>query len=230
MGAALPWIMGISTAAQVNQMVNPNLNGHNATMQANQEREQQQANVLTFDQAQQQASQQLNPIFDEHLEKTMQGIDRGNINRGFYGQLPGDAMRNDRALDVQRARTQQIGGMANSMVGQSQENSLRQQAMTMQNLQQQLAQSRAQTSQYGQMANFGAGLYSSLHGMGIDRDRLQLGKDQLRLEAGYDPYGGGGPSIPLQMGAAGNAAQAGHTGMGASFRQGSPFANLYNGR
>jgi len=49
--------------------------------------------TLSYDEALEQAQGVLNPLYDEQLEKNLQAVDRGNLSRGFYGQMPGDALK-----------------------------------------------------------------------------------------------------------------------------------------
>ena len=58
--------------------------------------------MIDYNEAFRQAEQALNPQFN----KAMGQMDRGNISRGFYGQLPADVMKNE-------LRQNQIGQTAN---------------------------------------------------------------------------------------------------------------------
>lgn len=88
--------------------------------------------TLSYDEALEQAQGVLNPLYDEQLEKNLQTVDRGNLSRGFYGQMPGDALKRSTALDVERARAGQIASLAQQMQGQSQQQALQQQQLAAQ--------------------------------------------------------------------------------------------------
>lgn len=79
----------------------------------------------------QQAQSIVNPLFDQQLDNTMKNMDYQNMQRGFYGQLPGDVLKNARALDVERSRASQTSNLAQQLFQQSQANSLAQQQMQM---------------------------------------------------------------------------------------------------
>ena len=114
--------------------------------------------TLTIEEAEQQAQKLLNPIYDEQLEKNLQAVDRGNLSRGFYGQMPGDALKRSTALDVERARAGQIASLAQQMQGQSQ-----QQALQQQQLAAQYALGRGQLNQ--NWANIGLNAANSWYNM-----------------------------------------------------------------
>lgn len=108
MAPILPIIQGATALVGLGQMLTP-------------PKAPQAPPVLSWDQAMTQAQAQLNPLYQEQLQKTMQTVDHNNVARGFYGQMPGDAFKNARALDVERARLAAISGLANQMQGQSQD-------------------------------------------------------------------------------------------------------------
>lgn len=93
---------------------------------------------LGWDEASRQAGEVLNPLYDKQLETTLSNVDKQSIGRGFYGQMPADALRGSRAADVETARAGQIAALANQMRGQSQQEAFQsQQLATQQALQQQ---------------------------------------------------------------------------------------------
>lgn len=88
--------------------------------------------TLSYDEALEQAQGVLNPLYDEQLMGNLESVDRGNLSRGFYGQMPGDALKRSTALDVERARAGQIASLSQQMMGQSQQNALQQQQLAAQ--------------------------------------------------------------------------------------------------
>lgn len=99
------------------------------------------ASIPTLSQADalRQAQGMVNPLYDQQLEQALKNIDYQNMQRGFYGQLPGDVLRGARALDVERARAGQTTNLAQQLLQQSQANALAQQQLQ---LQQWLAQNQ----------------------------------------------------------------------------------------
>lgn len=114
--------------------------------------------TLSYDEALEQAQGVLNPLYDEQLQNNLASVDLANISRGFYGQLPGDALKRSTALDVERARAGQIASLAQQMQGQSQ-----QQALQQQQLAAQYALGRGQQSQ--NWANIGLNAANSWYNM-----------------------------------------------------------------
>ena len=88
--------------------------------------------TLTYDEALKQSQDVLNPLYDEQLEKNLQAVDRSNIARGFYGQMPGDAFKRSTAGEIESARAGQIASLAQQMQGQSQQQALQQQQLAAQ--------------------------------------------------------------------------------------------------
>ncbi len=130
----------------------------NAQKQAAKQLQEMAPPTLSYDEALEQAQGVLNPLYDEQLEKNLQAVDRGNLSRGFYGQMPGDALKLSRALDVERARAGQIASLAQQMQGQSQ-----QQALQQQQLAAQYALGRGQQNQ--NWANIGLNAANSWYNM-----------------------------------------------------------------
>ena len=130
----------------------------NAQKQAAKQLQEMAPPTLSYDEALEQAQGVLNPLYDEQLEKNLQTVDQGNLSRGFYGQMPGDALKRSTALDVERARAGQIASLAQQMQGQSQ-----QQALQQQQLAAQYALGRGQQNQ--NWANIGLNAANSWYNM-----------------------------------------------------------------
>ncbi len=130
----------------------------------------QQQNIPLMSQhdAMQQAKGMVNPIFDQQLETTMKNMDRQNMQRGFYGQVPGDVLKNARALDVERARAGEIANMSHQMLNQNHQN-----VMTQQNRSQQLALSQQQ------MANQ----------WGLAQQQLGMQQQGMNMQGGQNTWG-----------------------------------------
>ncbi len=88
--------------------------------------------TLTLDEATDQAKGVLNPLYDQQLQDTLRQVDQHNLQRGFYGQLPGAALSRSTASEVERSRAGQIASLAQQMQGQSQQQALQQQQLAMQ--------------------------------------------------------------------------------------------------
>ena len=104
----------------------------NAQRQAAKQLQEMAPPTLGYDEALEQAQGVLNPLYDEQLEKNLQAIDRSNIARGFYGQMPGDAFKRSTAAEIESARAGQIASLAQQMQGQSQLQALQQQQLAAQ--------------------------------------------------------------------------------------------------
>jgi len=76
-----------------------------------------------------QATETLNPIYDERMQQTLGNVDKELIQRGFFGQLPGAALAGSRAADVERAKAAAIASLGGQMQTQSQEQALAQQRL-----------------------------------------------------------------------------------------------------
>ena len=109
--------------------------------------------TLSYDEALRRAEDVLNPVYDRHLRDTLKQIDSANIARGFYGQLPGDALARSTAADIQGARASQIANLAQQMVGQSEQQALAQQQLALQWAQQQQAARQQAMSSFANFAN-----------------------------------------------------------------------------
>ncbi len=112
-----------------------------------------------------QATETLNPIYDERMQQTLRNVDKELIQRGFFGQLPGAALAGSRAADVERAKAAAIASLGGQMQTQSQEQALAQQrlaaewALNQSNLWNQMQQQKIQG--LGNLLN--TSLYYPLH-------------------------------------------------------------------
>ena len=130
----------------------------NAQRQAAKQLQEMAPPTLSYDEALEQAQGVLNPLYDEQLEKNLQAVDRSNIARGFYGQMPGDAFKRSTAAEIESARAGQIASLAQQMQGQSQLQALQQQQLAAQ-----YALGRGQ--QYQNWANIGLNAANSWYNM-----------------------------------------------------------------
>ena len=85
--------------------------------------------TLGWDEAMRQATETLNPIYDERMQQTLGNVDKELIQRGFFGQLPGAALAGSRAADVERAKAAAIASLGGQMQSQSQDQALAQQRL-----------------------------------------------------------------------------------------------------
>lgn len=92
----------------------------------------QKASPLSYEQAMTRAGDMINPMYNQQLQTTLSNIDNQNLERGFYGQMPGDAFKMDRAATLEANRVGQIANMANQLMQQNQQYGLQQQNMDMQ--------------------------------------------------------------------------------------------------
>ncbi len=120
MAEALPFIQGALGLAQLAQTVS----GPPAPPPAPKA-----PPTLGWDEAMRQATETLNPIYDERMQQTLGNVDKELIQRGFFGQLPGAALAGSRAADVERAKAAAIASLGGQMQSQSQEQALAQQRM-----------------------------------------------------------------------------------------------------
>lgn len=131
MAEALPFIMaGVSTVSAIDNMSRQNRAEQQA--QQMQQQLQEQNKPIGWDEALAQAQQTLNPIYDKQLEQVMRQSDKDLISRGFYGQLPGDALGQSRRWNVLNDKTTAIASLAGQTKNQSQQNALQANQLAMQ--------------------------------------------------------------------------------------------------
>jgi len=104
----------------------------NAQKRAMQQAQKMAPPTLTLGEATDQARDVLNPLYDQQLQDNLKQVDRHNLQRGFYGQMPGDALARSTAAEIERSRAGQIASLAQQMQGQSQQQALQQQQLAMQ--------------------------------------------------------------------------------------------------
>jgi len=88
--------------------------------------------VLSYDQAAQQAANQLNPLYAENLKNALEQVRNNAIRTGFFGQLPATALEATTAADVETRKAAAIAELAQQLVGRSMDDARQVQAMAMQ--------------------------------------------------------------------------------------------------
>lgn len=133
--------------------------------------------TLTYDEARTQAQDLLTPLYDEQLQKNLEQVDRHNLARGFYGQMPGDALKRSTAADIEQARAGQIASLAQQMKGQSQQQALQQQQLAAQYALSRGSQGQSMLSNaFNTALNAGFGYYDRT-GQWFGQGNPLLGKD-----------------------------------------------------
>lgn len=74
--------------------------------------------TMSREEAVERAQATLNPLYQEMLNETLRNLQRQQIARGFFGQLPGAALERSTAADIETRRAQQIAQLAEQMIGQ----------------------------------------------------------------------------------------------------------------
>lgn len=92
----------------------------NQGYQSAQNWEAEQTPALDWNQSVTQATAQATPMFDEEMKNTLEQQANANKRRGFYGQAPGDLLMQERGAEVEGAKQQYIGNMANQLQQASQ--------------------------------------------------------------------------------------------------------------
>lgn len=116
--------------------------------------------TLTMEQARQEAQNVLNPLFGEHLKNALKEVDRANIRRGFFGQLPGAALSRSTAADIGTRQQQAIGQLTGQLQGMSAQQAAQHAQLALQSHRQNLMADQARL----------AGLGAAFQGLGQIRE------------------------------------------------------------
>lgn len=171
-----------------------------------------QVPVLSQDEAMNQATTQLSPVYADRMKEVMKQTDYNNLSSGFYGQMPGDALKRETAVQEEGERTRGISGLAQQLVGQSQANANTQTGLALQRNQMGLSSMMNAFQTAIQQANSNRSnnnwLMQFMYGMGQDNFQNQLGLSNttgtltpwLQDYGGYGqaPSGGQPSSVPPQ--------------------------------
>ncbi|MES0334792.1 MAG: LysM domain-containing protein [Candidatus Magnetobacterium sp. LHC-1] len=87
--------------------------------------------TLTWEDAIARAGETLNPVYDQRMDQVMKNVNAKNLQSGFYGQLPGEALKRETAVQEEQNRIMAQKDLANQLVGQSESNALQKQQMAM---------------------------------------------------------------------------------------------------
>lgn len=76
---------------------------------------------LSWEEAQARAQAALDPLYRQQMSETLKGVERGLIQRGFFGQLPSVPISQEVAAQIENARAAAIADLAQQLTGQSEE-------------------------------------------------------------------------------------------------------------
>ena len=118
---------------------------------------------LSYQDALAQAGDIVNPIYDQQIERNMRSVDNNNIARGFYGQMPGDAVKMSALGDMERGRAGQMANLAQQMMSQQQNFGLQQQQLGLQQQGMNMQRGQNMWGNIGNLANMGINAYMNHH-------------------------------------------------------------------
>jgi hypothetical protein len=158
------------------------------------------ANILTQDQANEQSGKTLNPIYDKIVDKNLSNLDKSNMARGFYGQLPGDVLKRSTEGDLRNQQSAAIANLSNQLVGQSRDyaSSLAQQAMQAKQQEYNNIGNFVNTvgnaaGQYYDQTGYRFGLGGLLNGLGGQADYPAANNRSFVSDPGQQTWAGNGP-------------------------------------
>lgn len=108
---------------------------------------------LTPEQARAQAEEILNPLYGEHLKNALKLVDRANIRRGFFGQLPGAALARSTAADIETRKAQAIGQLTGQLQQMNAQQAAQHAQLALQSHRQNLMADQARLAGIGTMFN-----------------------------------------------------------------------------
>jgi hypothetical protein len=153
--------------------------------------------VLDYEQAMLQAQGQINPLYNIATKDLLNKLARDQISRGFYGQMPGDAITQEAVATLEAQKNAQIAELANSLVGQSQQNALSRDQLNMENRSQTLSTLLNLLSNTQQQESNRTSTLMSLQDMinsndqfertyGLQQNELKLSEQQLAAQQELD--------------------------------------------
>lgn len=121
--------------------------------------------TLTYNEALQQATDKLNPLYENGQTELMDALDKNAVNRGFFGQLPTEAIKSYKANELNNQRSSDISDLASSIQNRSQDYATQQQQLASQQASQQLTNALAILGQRTNMDQSRRGTNMDLYNM-----------------------------------------------------------------
>lgn len=145
--------------------------------------------TLSFNQAQQRAEAQFNPLYDDLIKRVSAQSAQNLEQSGLFGSLYGEKLRQDAALNVENKRSADIAALANQLVSRSEEEARYLESQNYQrwrdfvsDMVNQYAANRAarqdQTALLAQMLTYLTGREDTEFSKWLQREQLGLQKDQ----------------------------------------------------
>jgi hypothetical protein len=156
--------------------------------------------TLSFNQAQQRAEAQFNPLYDDLIKRVSAQSAQNLEQSGLFGSLYGEKLRQDAALNVENKRSADIAALANQLVNRSEEEARYLESQNYQrwrdyvgDLVNQYSANRAarqdQTALLAQMLGYLTDRDDNAfnrrmqeEGLGLERDKWDFQKDQAEWE------------------------------------------------
>lgn len=82
--------------------------------------------IMSHEEGQRLAGDQINPVFEKGLKDSMEQVDRNALKSGFFGQLPTVDRKGKIAGDLELEKSGALATLANQLVGQSKDDAYRQ--------------------------------------------------------------------------------------------------------
>lgn len=87
--------------------------------------------VLGWDEALMRAEGQLDPLYDQSLNKVLRDLAADQISRGFFGQLPASVITAEAAANIENLRNAEIAQLAQSLIDSSYDEAYRQEQLAL---------------------------------------------------------------------------------------------------
>ena len=144
---------------------------------------QEETKTLSWDEALERAKSTLDPIYDQRMSSLVKSLDVGNLSRGFYGQLPGEALKLENMTNEEGARLSALSQFANDLVGKSEADARNKEAMNMQRESQRIGilqnaldyEASSKQANISNLSNL-VGMYNQM-----DKDEWQRKVDELLI-------------------------------------------------
>ncbi|TCO79135.1 hypothetical protein [Marinisporobacter balticus] len=156
--------------------------------------------TMAYEEAVSRSRNQLGGQIDQGNKRVLSAMDKDAIARGFYGQLPQDMEKRYKAQELEVSKNAAINNLANNMVGQSKEDALNEQKMSMSEQSAQLNTLLSALQQSGAIdQNNINSLMSMMNYYGAKEDSAyNKGRNDRNDMANYTGYYKGAPTMQMR--------------------------------
>ncbi|MGM0409256.1 MAG: hypothetical protein ACQEQF_00735 [Bacillota bacterium] len=140
--------------------------------------------VLTYEEAVEQAENQVNPMYEKGREEYMEKMDKDAVKRGVFGQIPQEALKRHKASELEAQKASDVASLATELRGQSLQEARTTAQMKQQEMNQKLNVLMSGLQASGNSSKMAINTLNTVANIQSQREQLNMQKDSQEFQQG----------------------------------------------